>query len=528
MLKLLCVSLFFVPKLLWAQQACENWQENKNYKTKLIIKRIDLQVGNIFDLKQKQQSKAFHKIANKLHVITKQSIVKRELLFQEGDVLDVRLLAETERFLRAKPYIKDAHIEPTQVCGNEVTVAVVTRDNWTLTPGISYGRTGGVSKYTLELQEKNLFGLGKSLEFKYKKGLDRTQKSIKYNDDNLFGTRNRLDAIYEDNSDGKLKFINYYHPFFSLDSDKSWGVRYFDNQRITPLYDFGIISDEIGQDRQVFTLKYGRMFDRSSTTVQRYTLGFTSDKSRFYHSDAFPDTQIPSTRNYTYAWLGYEFFQENYIKRTNFNRMGRIEDVSLGNHLFATVGLGNNSDFHYYISYSRGLMQRQKDVILLQSFWRGIKQKSQFINNTLNFNLKWHHWQSDNRSFFAALDVSKSHNLFAERRNYLGGDTGLRGYPLRYLNGDNRYLLTLEQRFFHHWYPLKTVKFATAVFLDSGSAWNNGQDHSNLTNVGIGLRMVPTRTSSGQIIHMDFAYPLNKRGGIVDSWQFQLRTKHTF
>ena len=35
----------------------------------------------------------------------------------------------------------------------------------------------------------------------------------------------------------------------------------------------------------------------------------------------------------------------------------------------------------------------------------------------------------------------------------IGGDNGLRGYPLRYEAGTSRALLTVEQRFYTDWYP---------------------------------------------------------------------------
>ncbi len=526
-IKLLTVFLLFLPFGIFSKEICQPWQPSDAEMKPFIISAINLDVNNIFDLNNPKESRKFHHLANAWHVTTKERIIKRELLFQVGNELDLRLLAETERLLRKKPYIKEATIVPTSVCGNKVTVLVKTKDNWTLTPGISYGRTAGINRYAFELQEKNLFGLGKSLEFKYKKGLDRIQKSIKYNDDNLFGTRNRLDVIYEDNSDGKLNFLNYYRPFFSLDSPVTWELRYYDNQRITPLYDFGIITGEIGQNRLTYTLNYGKLSKRTSDSVHRYLVGFTSDESDFFSSETYPNSQLPNSRSYQYPWISYEFFTEDFVKRTNFNRMGRIEDISLGHHLFTKIGRSfSDSSLHFSFTYSKGLSRTQSDLILLDSSVTGIYDK-QLLNTSMNVQLKWFHTQSDNRTFYSRILLNKNKNLFLENRQYLGGDTGLRGYPLRYLNGDNRLLLTLEQRFFYNWYPLKTFKFASAVFVDSGAAWNNNEEIKQTTNIGIGLRLVPTRTSSGQIIHIDLAVPLNNRD-TIDSWQLQLRAKHSF
>ena len=100
-------------------------------------------------------------------------------------------------------------------------------------------------------------------------------------------------------------------------------------------------------------------------------------------------------------------------------------------------------------------------------------------------------------------------------------------FPFRYLNGENKVNITIEQRYFYHWYPLKTFQFASAVFIDSGVAWDNNFSANQVTNVGVGLRLVPTRTSSGKVLHLDLAFPIDDRD-VVGSWQFQLRTKKTF
>ncbi len=421
-----------------------------------------------------------------------------------------------------------AEIYPTQLCGKQVTVQVDTNDNWTLTPGISYGRTGGKTKWALELQEKNLFGLGKSLEFKYKNGIDRTQKSIKYNDNNLFGSRNRLDAVYANNSDGRLLQFNLYRPFFSLDSKAAWNLDYLSNELIVPLYEHGEVEDEIGQNHDLYTLSYAKLFKRTATTLHRYSFGYTSDQSDFFQGSVFPDTPIPESRSYQYPWLGYEFFQENYIEKVNFNSMDRPEDISLGHHFKSQIGQSfSDSNVFYDISYSKGLLGKNDNLVILDSFLNGLYDGDSFVNSHLGGMLKWYHFQKHNKTFFASITMDKGNNLFSENRQYLGGDSGLRGYPFRYLNGENKVNITIEQRYFYHWYPLKTFQFSSAVFIDSGAAWDNNFSSNYVTNIGIGLRLVPTRTSSGKVLHLDLAFPIDDRD-TVGSWQLQLRTKKSF
>ena len=56
-----------------------------------------------------------YRIANKLHVRTRNSVVARELLFDTGDLLDTALLEQTERNLRVLPFFREARVEALPV-----------------------------------------------------------------------------------------------------------------------------------------------------------------------------------------------------------------------------------------------------------------------------------------------------------------------------------------------------------------------------------------------------------------------------
>ena len=65
--------------------------------------------------------------------------------------------------------------------------------------------------------------------------------------------------------------------------------------------------------------------------------------------------------------------------------------------------------------------------------------------------------QTDKRMFYATVEGVAGHALDLDTVVDLGGDTGLRGYPLRYQTGDSKLLITIEQRYFTDWYPISPV-----------------------------------------------------------------------
>ena len=113
----------------------------------------------------------------------------------------------------------------------------------------------------------------------------------------------------------------------------------------------------------------------------------------------------------------------------------------------------------------------------------------------------------------------------------IGGDNGLRGFPLRYQGGSQRALLTLEERLYTDLYLFRLFRVGGAGFLDVGRAWGGpAADPTNdrwLANVGVGLRIFNVRTSFGNVLHLDVAFPLNGDPDVRRA-QFLVRARTSF
>ena len=106
----------------------------------------------------------------------------------------------------------------------------------------------------------------------------------------------------------------------------------------------------------------------------------------------------------------------------------------------------------------------------------------------------------------------------------------MRGYPLRFRDGEGRWLLTLEQRAFTNWYPFRLVYVGGAAFVDVGSTWGASRFDSSrsvLGNVGVGLRLGNSRSALGNVLHIDLAMPFGGSGNAKDI-QLIIETKKSF
>lgn len=98
-------------------------------------------------------------IVDRLHVTTRESTVRRQLLFAPGDTVDTLRVAESLRRLRRQRYLGDVRVTARQ-CGADSAVAltVSTRDLWSTKASV---RVQGNSQSVVGITERNLLGTGR-------------------------------------------------------------------------------------------------------------------------------------------------------------------------------------------------------------------------------------------------------------------------------------------------------------------------------------------------------------------------------
>jgi hemolysin activation/secretion protein len=144
---------------------------------------------------------------------------------------------------------------------------------------------------------------------------------------------------------------------------------------------------------------------------------------------------------------------------------------------------------------------------------------------------RYYQRQRPHALFFASARGSLAEQPDLDHQLLLGGDNGLRGYPLRYQSGTASVLLTAEERIYTDWYPFRLFHIGAAAFADAGRTW--GRDVAGeeplgwLSDVGLGLRIGNSRSGLGNVLHIDVAVPLVRQPGI-DSVQLLVETRQSF
>lgn len=505
------------------------------------IGEIHIEVGNIFDTDDPEEDRAAYRWANRVNFKTRDGVIEDLLLFESGDPFSSRLLEESARLLRARPYLAEAVIRTNDYdpYENIANVNVYVRDAWSSQPELRFSRNGGENEYRIGLTENNVLGTGKGLTIYFNSDVDRDEAYLRFVDPNVRGSRTRLEVVAADASDGERHLIDVDRPFFALDARWSAGGRLLSEKRIDSMYDLGEIVDEFRHDTRFFEVSGGYSRGLRDDRVTRWLAGVTFDERRFSPTTDMPDPLLlPEDRKLVYPWVGVQLLTDDYRVMTELNDMGRIEDVALGMDLTLLLGYSATAlgaDRNATITrllFSRGWEPGGTGKLLLVDAEAEARHEGGHTRNVLwQASANYYRRNLGRHLLLVSLNAMASRSLDADRQVLLGGDSGLRGYPLRYQAGRHLAVLTLEQRFHTDLYPLRLLRVGYAAFLDAGRVW--GQDpratdgRGMLYDVGVGLRLTSPRSSSGTVIHVDLAAPLN-RGEGVRSTQLLFEAKQSF
>ncbi|MFQ5526120.1 MAG: BNR-4 repeat-containing protein [Thermoanaerobaculia bacterium] len=508
------------------------------------IGQISVNVGDIFDESDPSENRRVFRLVNRLRRRTGDRVIRNELLFEKGDLYSHRLIQESERLLRKKSYLYEAEIRAVDYSDDdgdgigEVDLEVNTRDVWTLGGGVSLSRSGGENMTRFEIDDSNFLGTGTELQLSHATDVERTTTEIKYRNHNLFGKRGQFELGLQHNSDGHRRLFRLGLPFYALDSRRSKSITVVSEERVDPLFDRGQLTSEFGHEIDLLDAHWGFSRGLNDGVAKRWFLGYTVLRDRFTSLVGRPPAaELPGDRNLSYVWVGLDRIEDRFVKSRDLDRIARTEDINLGTAISGRFGLSSTAigadrnQALVGLDASTGFQPGSGQHLLFLSGTGGTRWSGQgFENAAISGSARLFRRNRGGRVFYAELQAAAVENLNADEQLLIGGDSGLRGYPLRFQQGDRRLLLTLEQRFYTDREIFKLATLGAAVFVDAGRAWFTGghelQDLGVLTDVGFGLRLNPTRSGRNNVLHLDVAFPLSGGAG-VDSVQFLVAAKES-
>lgn len=500
------------------------------------IRTIKVEVRDVFD---ENDLAWFYRAVNSVKISTRESVVRQELLFKEGDTYSEFLVAESERALRRLPYLRQISVTPLKD-GEFVDILVSVQDTWTLFPFISFSLGSGTDKTSFGIAETNFGGYGKRAEVLYADDEGREKIEGVFEDRRLFGTKQQLTLGLFDRSDGYRTVGFYGKPFRSLVEHSAWNVDWEIYDLVGKLYEDAEESFIYREKREAVSAGYTVAFGEPTEKVRRLTAGYDYSSSKFEEADDkdFRDADVDpedvsrdpallaSDRVFSGPFIALQSIEPSFVSMNFLDRFERVEDYNIGNELYARLtfaadALGSERDtLLFNVSDADGMKITPTSFVRGKIGIVGRADTDQVTNTVFSSDFRYYNvlgakYIGDEyigkHTFVASLSMDFADRLDRDKQLVLGATNGLRGYKDRSFTGEQRLVLNLEHRVYFVEDLWKLVSVGSAVFGDLGGVSDSGLGgvltDDLFSDVGLGLRIGFPRSSGGSVLRIDLAFP---------------------
>ena len=484
-----------------------------------------------------------HRWANAIHIDTKKITLENEAsFFLDKCAKNFADMAELERHLRSRKYLRDAQVTSDTMVEN---ITVTTWDNWSLMPTISFGRQGGENSYSFGIKERNLLGLGIDAEIEKFKNVQRKGYKIKTTIPLFIKKNIDLKLRFTDNDDGNQKSLFLQKHFASFYIENAYQLGFNEESRNDTIFqndgELAIFSRDISYKNVEYAwLDFNREYE-----LLRYSVGITQDQNKFsYTQDGKNNPNslfIPQDRDFLYPWVGVEYIEKDFKKLTNIHLITQIEDFNHGWQFSSRLGFsdGNKKNSAWALfqaKINKGFEIGNSSLLLMNIALDGDIYDQQDSRLLVNFKTEYFYNLNINWGFYFSNTSVLSNNQYLDKPVSIGGDTGLRGFPLQYQHGEHSVKFTSEIRYYPHINLFQLFDLAGVAFVDSGKAFGNIEAQGVQANIeknwlyslGVGARLYsPHSGGNSNVVHIDFAFPQSTNPGI-DSFEIRLEAKKSF
>lgn len=515
---------------------------------------------SIFDLDELGGGPAMrglYRLANALHVKTREQFIRGELLFREGDCHDPFLLEESGRILRAYAFIARADVFSVRQPDGSHHVVVDTQDEWTTRMNLGVSFEDGLQLESVDLSELNLGGVGIHAGVFLRQRKERKDLGARVFFPRILGTRTDAGLSAGRTRAGTFVSEQLAYPF--VGEVGRFAVRQTFHRRDEL---FPYVASDPGADYSHLLLPFvdervelsmaGRLGEPGSLTLLGF--GLSRETLRF---DDFPGSlEIARDNDFGNAEpapAGSESLvagQAHAASTTRLNlfvgqrnvRFARVrgldplagvQDIQLGTDVGLTLGrslgalsvggLPSADDLYgrlsffaghdpgtSYLFFAAGVEGRQ---VFSRGAggdgWRDVLGEADLYGYLRSRKTPGH-------TFFARISAAGGWSMDSPFQLSLGGRSAVRGLDEEDFPGGRRILLTLEDRFFVRWPAPDLLDLGFTLFADAGRVWAGqvpfGTDSGWKGAVGGGIRFGFPAGTRG-VVRMDLAFPLGMDGG---------------
>ncbi len=484
-----------------------------------IVRRIVLEPHDIFDPAPRGRLHRAYEVVNALHVRTRPGTLRTALVLREGAPWTRPAADETMRKLRALGFLLPDSLAYTEVGEDSVDVRIATHDNWTTSPELNLESAGGQQYGSFSFNERNLLGMGTSVDLSYRQDPAGISRSASVSDDALIGSHVRAGFTAGNGASGDDRSAQLLLPFWAEAAKRSMGARWTRSHADIQLFAFGIKAADFRRRTEETELVWGVGARTPEGQVQRVVLSFDAIDRQFAPSVVQPGAPTPfagGAEALRIRRVGGEMrlWHPRYLVRRGVEQIDRDEDFDVGPQFGFKVGFspqffGSTRDEGYArlrldlgtdLGHAGfGIMRASAETRLVDGFRESVGE----------FHGRWVQQPCRNGSFVFGAVMVAGDRMPRDFQLTLGGLTGLRAFPVRELSGTQVWRLNGEFRYAALREYLHLVSFGAAAFWDAGRAWGPGAEFEPWHHdAGFGLRLSLPHSTVNTVARFDIAWPL--------------------
>jgi len=465
------------------------------------------------------------RLGDALHVRTRASVIRRTLLFDQGDRYDSAKVVESERALRGLGVFRNVELDTTHVDG-KFGVRVATADGWSTRPQVGFSSAAGDVTWDLGLVEKNLLGTANMVLADYQRTPDRRLVTLLYQAPGFLLRRAGLTVAYEDLSDGGFGFWSYGVPFYETGARAALVTSGSAGRLRVLRFRDGVLADSVRQRVLQLGLSGGVALRATDRDYARLRLFAQWRRGSYggYAAAAAPDSSALA------AGAGLELGRSHFQVVEGLDKYARREDVDVSERLW--LGLWAAPRAFGYAPGRAGVgpeIQAQLATAWTHGFaWfhlsaDGLLAASGLDSGRVETGVTLMSQALPRQTLVIHAEGGAASNVAPGSEFDLWLDqNGPRAFGAHAFTGTRRYWLVAEDRVLVLHSLLGLFGVGLAPFAEWGGAWYDAERPRTGGDVGLALRLGSTRSTRGEVTEISLGERF-QRGYAGGRWAVTVR-----
>jgi len=479
-------------------------KHNRNFEGK-IIRHIYITTLDPFGYSVSDTAiaplKFIYKAGNSLHIRTRQITIRNLLLIRKNKPFDSLLVKESERLIRAQPYVHEVSVtvRSTRNKSDSVDISIRVLDTWSI---IANGEISS-SNSSIALEDKNFGGLGHDFQNNFSLNNTNGKNAFKTNYliPNIRSAYISTTLHYENDENNNFsKSFTIDRPFFSPFAKWAAGINLGQQFRkgLIKTADSLFLPQNFKLNTQDYWAGYAHRILKGNTENARTTnLIVAGHFTRVHYIESPPamyDTLHQyATEDFYLTTIGIS--TRKYVQDTYIFNYGRTEDVPVGMVYSLTGGYkAKNNSGKLYLGMRASFGNYNKWGYLSTNVEYGTFLRSANFEQgvfSAGFNYFTELFEIGGlklRQFIKSQYVLGINRLPGESLN-INNENGIRGFDSPSIVGTQKILLTFQTQLYLPWRVL-AFRFGPYLVYSLGMLGNEAsgfQKSSVYSQIGVGL-----------------------------------------